>query len=357
MRWLLYSGFAAAALAFPLFGIGTDCSMKKSKATAEPEPPPFDADLFRKDVQVYSLEGELLYWRVQEGALDYALKMKAGGWGPNQCYAQGNYENATFDGDPGFRAALRFFRATRHWDFLVQYTRLTATGSNSADKPSPSDRFITGTWPQIFTNPMASAHSYIHMNYNVADLLVSRVFFPNPHLRLRFVGGGVVTWMDQFWKVLYADSGSFETKIANRWKFIGGGLKIGTTFDWYWFTDIYMTGGTSFGALLGSYHNLAEQRTNFQPTPSFNPALPVRYAHFCDVRPAFQGQFYLGPSYQKNFTNQRLEIFAGYELVAWLNLQEIYRSTSGSPSDAKETLINTGLVALQGLTARVSVDF
>gem|GEM_PF-4211976 len=73
--------------------------------------------------------------------------------------------------------------------------------------------------------------------------------------------------------------------------------------------------------------------------------------------PAFQSQFYFGPSYQKNFPNQRLEIFVGYELVTWLNLQEIYHSTSGAPSDPKETWINTSALALQGLTARASIDF
>jgi hypothetical protein len=195
------------------------------------------------------------------------------------------------------------------------------------------------------------------MNYNAADLLITRVFFPNPHLRLRIIGGATAAWISQFWKVLYQDWMGFQTKIGNRWRFIGGGLKTGTLFDWYWFTDVYMTGGAYVGALLGTYKNSAKQTTNFQPTSSFNPALPVRDAHFSDVRPAFFTQLYLGPAYEKNFKNQRLEIFAGYELVTWLNLQEIFRSTNGAPSEAKETRINTAAIALQGLTARATVDF
>ena len=171
------------------------------------------------------------------------------------------------------------------------------------------------------------------------------------------MGGGVVTWMDQFWKVIYKDSGSFNTKITNNWSFVGGGLTIGTTFDWYWFTDVYMTGGSTFSCFLGSYHNSSRQTTNYQPDGSYDTSLPVRNAHFDDVRPAFQGIFYLGPSYQKNLTHNRIEIFAGYELTAWMNLQEIFRSTNGTPQEAKETWINTGMLALQGLTTRVSVDF
>ena len=355
MKWLIYSGLAAAAFVLPSFGSGQELASRN--ASKQPSPPPFDADLYRRDVQVFSLQGEFLYWRVQEGALDYALSMKENGWGPSQCYAQGNFKNATFNGDPGFRAALKFFRAPRYWEFWTQYTRLTARGTNTAGKPSPDGEYLTGTWPQMFVNPMASAKSYIHLNYNVADLFITRVFYPNPHLRLRCIGGAVVAWIDQFWKVLYSDWASFQTKIANRWSFIGGGLKIGTTFDWYWFSDIYMTGGANFGTLIGSYQNSSRQTTNYQPNAAFNPSLPVRDAHLSDVRPTFQAQFYLGPSYQKNFPNQRLEIFAGYEVVAWLNLQEIYHSTNGGPSDAKETWINTSALALQGLTARVSLDF
>jgi hypothetical protein len=340
--------------ALPLFGNTPLSSLGQPKSK---EPPPFDADLFRRDVQCFSFDSEFLYWRLQEGALEYALSMTNSGWGPSECYAQGNYQNGTFNGDPGFRVAFRFFRAPHFWDFVTQYTRLTARGTNQSDKPSTSGNYLTGTWPQIFTNPMEHAKSYIHLNYNLGDALISRVFFPNPHLRLRLQGGGVVSWMDQFWKILYQDGGSFETKIENRWRFIGGGLRIGVLFDWYWFMNIYMTGGSTFAALLGSYHNQAKQTTNFQPSGLFNPSLPVRNAHFEDIRPAFEGQFYLGPSYQKNFTNQRFELFVGYELTTWWNVQEIFRSTNGAPSEAKETWINTSLLALQGLTARATLDF
>lgn len=356
MKWLIHSSLVVSAIVFPLCG-NTYENGQKNPPLKKNEPPPFDADLYRRDVQVFSVQGELLYWRVQEGALDYALSMQKGAWGPDECYAQGKFQNASFNGDPGFRLAVRYFRAPRYWEFWTQYTRLTATGTDTAEKPTPSGDYLTGTWPQIFTNPMAEANSSIHMNYNVAELFVTRVFFPNPHLRLRFMGGGIVAWMNQFWKVVYRDWSSFETKIANRWSFIGGGLKMGTTFDWYWFTDVYMTGGMGLGALIGSYHNSSVQRTNFAPSDAFNPSVPIRNGHFTDVRPTVLAQFYLGPAYEKNFPNQRFEFFVGYELATWFNLHEIFRSTASTPMAAKETWINNGLLALQGLTARASLDF
>ena len=357
MKWLYCSLFAASLIGLPLFG---DNEKKPTQKTTKEEltlQPAFDADLFRRDKQVYSFDVVFLFWRAQEGALDYATRMNEDAWGPTECFAQGKFKKATFDGDPGFRATFRFFRAERYWEFWTEYTRMTSRGEEKIHKPSPDKHFITGTWPQIFSNPMASAESRIHLNYNVADVFITRVFFPNPHLRLRVAAGGSVAWINQFWKVQYFDWMGFETKILNRWKFIGGGLKVGTIFDWYWFHHIYMTGGAYFGGLVGSYKNRAVQRTNFSPSPDFNPSIPVRNGHFSDVRPTFVGQFFLGPSYQKNHANSRTEFFIGYEMATWLNLQEIWRSTSGTPTESKETRINTSALCLQGLTARATVDF
>lgn len=314
-------------------------------------------DLFRKDVQVFSLDGELLFWRVQESALDYALTMKTPAWGPSESFAQGNYENATFDGDPGFRFKLGYFRAPHFWELWWQYTRLTTSGTDQVSKPSPAQDFLTGTWPQVTTAPLASASSYIHLNYNVGDLIVTRVFIPNPHLRLRLLGGGLVVWMNQNWVVQYKDAVPNTTKVGNRWRYIAGGLRIGTMFDWFWSSDFYVTAAATTAVTLGSYQNKSKQMTTFQPTGSDNTSVPIRNAIYEDIRPAFLVQAVIGPSWQKSYTNSRVEVFAGYEINTWFNIHEIFRSTGGSASSAKQTWTNTGAIALQGLTFRVTVDF
>lgn len=327
------------------------------EAKNQPTTLDFDADLFRKDEQVFSTEAQFLFWRVQESSLDYALSMDQAPWGPDNCYANGHFKNATFNGDPGFRIALSYFRAPKYWEVKAEYTRLTTRGENSAGKPTPDTEYLTGTWPQIFSAPMAKATSNIHMNYNVADLWVDRVFNTNRHLRIRLLGGAIVSWINQNWKIVYNDSANNQTSIQNRWHFIGGGLRVGTMIDWYWGRDVYITAKSTFGALLGNYKNEAKQTTNVQLTANYNTSLPLRDTRFSDVRPSFTAQFLFGPSYQKNFSNSRLECFVGYEINAWMNLQEIYKSTSGSGSAAKETWINTGMIALQGLTSRITVDF
>jgi len=283
--------------------------------------------------------------------------MRADAWGPTPSFAQGRFENATYGMDLGFRLGFLYFRAPHYWEMRWQYTRMTNRGTDHSSKPSGAQQFLTGTWPQIMNQPLAAVKSSIHLNYNVFDWLVDRVFFPNPHLRLRVLGGSCVVWMDQDWKVRYSDSTPNTTTIRNRWHFVGAGLKSGSIFDWYWTGDLYMTAAGSFGVLVGSYSNHAKQTTSFQPTINDNPNVPLRNLSYHDTRAAVTLQMLLGPSYQKNFTKNRVEMFAGFEVTTWYNLHEVYRSTAGAPQEAKETWINSSILALYGLTTRVTVDF
>ena len=330
-----------------------------SHAQKQPQPA-YDADLFRRDVPVFSAHAGFLYWRVQEGALDYALKMQNTAWSTSaNCFASGDFEKVTFNGDPGFRVALSYFRAPNYWEIFGKYTRLTARGNDAAVKPDNPNEFLTGTWPELLgTNvPLTGANSYIHLNYNVADLLVDRYFNPNPHLRLRLLGGATMTWMNQDWIIRYYNSLGQITKIDNRWRYIGGGFRVGTWVDWFWTRDLYMTAEMTTSILLGSYQNWSKQWAGSASQAGDNLTIPVRDTRYSDIRPTFCVQALVGPSWQKNFTNYRVEVFAGYELNTWFNIHEVYRSTAGTPSATKETLINTGLLTLQGLTTRVTVDF
>lgn len=330
-----------------------------AKAPIPPPPTsvPYDADLYKKDVEAISTHTEFLYWTVEEGGLDYALRMNQDAWGPTASYAQGMFEIGDYNLDPGFRVAISYFNAPKYWEVKGQYTRLTAAGHDASGKPDPTNHFLTGTWPQVLDAPLASAHSFLHLNYNVFDLMVARVFNPNPHLRMKLISGIVTAWINQDFRIRYADAALRITKIKNHWSFIGAGLKVGTTVDWFWGNDIYLTGMTSTGVLMGQYTNHAFQKTTYQPNGSDNPSIPIRNAKYRDTRSLFTAQVLIGPSWQKNYPQHRFEVFAGYELSTWLNLQEIYRSTASTGSLAKETWVNSSALAVHGLTVRLSIDF
>ena len=128
--------------------------------------------------------------------------------------------------------------------------------------------------------------------------------------------------------------------------------------DWFWTDDIYMTLRGSIAALTGAYKNSMYQTTSVTPTPAYNPQLPIRNAVYRDSRTVANLQLLLGPSWQKSWKSVRTELFAGYEISSWMNLQEVYFSMPGTPAyTSQQTTINSGILTLQGLTTRFSVDF
>lgn len=319
-----------------------------------------NVDLFNRDNAGFFVSGEFLYWTVSEGALDYALRMRSPAWGSTDSFAQGDFERAEFSWDPGYRFVLGYYRAPNFWMADFDWTYIHFKNHDQAKRPPKNEnRFMTGTWPHIFSAPMEHATSDIHLHYELANLLAHRVFFPinNPHLRMKLFGGLTGVWIHQGWKVRYFDFERNNTMINNHWKYWGFGFRGGLSFDWFWGRDIYVTGKCSGALVLGHYKNHAKQETNVVLNPGDNPAVPLRDARYTDYRSSFTAQLLLGPSYQKSFAKWRLEIFVGYEMTIWTNLQEVFRSTRSPADQAKETWLNNSLIAIHGLSTRASFNF
>ena len=320
---------------------------------AEPKPPnplPYDYDLFRRDKEIIFLNTEFLYWSVQESGVDYAQKM-AHPVPSGSTYANGHVHSATYLIDPGLRVGIGYFNAPKYWEGSGQYTHFISRGKDRVEPPTGADQYLTGTWPQITSSDLTHAHSDIFFDYNLVDVMVDRVYITNPHFRMKLQSALSMVWMHQDWKVQYFDSGGLATTIRNRWRYTGGGLKIGFSGDWYWGNNIYLTGFTGTGLFMGSYRNRAQQ--NSPASAEF-----LRNSDFTDARPAVSLQFMIGPSWQQNFTSNRVVLFTGYEINGWFNVHEVRHSTSSStPSADRETWIDTSMLALYGLTTRLSIDF
>jgi len=329
------------------------------KAAASP-PPSYDADLFRKDKKVIFVNAEFLYWTVNEPGLDYALSMKQPAWGPSSVYANGDFKRGDFGWDPGVRVNVGYFNAPHYWDAYLQYTHLKCTGDDSTHAPTEEGLFLTGTWPH--PDPTASvglehATSHLEFKYNIIDFLASRRYHPNPHFRMKLIGGTTGGWLRQNWVIRYHDLSGNRSRIRNDWRFFGVGLRTGLGLDWYLGKmDVYLTGLATGAVLAGYYHNISKETSSFSGA-GFDPAIPMRNTRYADTRLVVQGQILAGPSWQKAFKTIRTELFAGYELTCWSNLHELYRSTNGSSQASKETWQTNGMVVLQGMTVRLNLDF
>ena len=201
-----------------------------------------------------------------------------------------------------------------------------------------------------------SRKSHMRFDYNVLDILFSRRFHTNEHLRFNVFGGGTSAFIYQNWHVTYVDIAGNRSHIRNKWQFLGAGVRLGLKLDWFIGRDFYLTGLASNAVLAGWYRNSAFQTTT-APVAGANNSLPLRDARFSDTRLTYNAQFLAGPSWQKGYSHARLEVMLGYELAIWTNLHQIYRSTLDAPTGFKETFINDSNVSLQGVTLRFNVDF
>ncbi len=319
----------------------------------------YDCDLFSKDTKVEFFNLEFLYWTVNEGALDYAIKMKKPAWG-DPTDAVGHYKRAEFGWDPGFRCNLGYFNAPHYWDAQIQYTYFLSAGHESVSSPTDPGLFLNGTWPQpdpTGATPLAHADSEINFRMHLIDLLATRRFHPNPHLRIRIFGGATIGWLRQNWEINYRDTGGNTSHLHNQWHFTGAGLQLGGMADWFLGKGGYfLTAGAAGSFLAGDFHNVSKQKSHF-PAPGFDLSLPLRNAHYQDTRLVPHFQAFAGPSWQQSFKKFRTEIFLGYELNIWANLHEVIRTSTTAPTAAKLTTLDSGWIGIQGLTFRWNLDF
>ncbi len=304
---------------------------------------PFDADLFQKDLKASHTDLEFLWWTIQEGSLIYGTKQNTAPTRNAYAGANGKYKRAEFDWAPGFRLTYGFFNAPKYWDAFIRYTWFYSSGNDHF-----SDKFLNAAWSSTLDD-LNNAKSAIWLHHHLGDLLVARVFIPNPHLRMRTFGGISGGWIDQKWIVHYSN-GLQNEKIDNQWRYWGVGPKLGLVFDWYWFWDFYLSGKVAWGGLLGKYQNRAKQKDLSNQTF-------LQDTSYEDYRYAYHVQFILGYSWQKAFAQSRVELFAGYEINHWWNLQEVYYSTKDAMLSGSEPRINSGGLTFHGLTMRMTLNF
>jgi hypothetical protein len=330
-------------------------------ATTPPTKVSYDTDLFRENHKIEFVNLEFLYWTVNESAMDYALKMKNSAWG-NPTEGVGHYKVIDFDWSPGFRMNVGYFNAPHYWDAFVQYTYFKCTGDDNTKAPDAPNLYLNGTWSQPAYGPtdipLAKARTSVEFNLNIFEMLATRRFFPNPHLRMRLYGGATVAWIHQNWEIDYHDTADNTSHLHSHWRFTGAGIKAGYIVDWFLGKGgIFFTGAISGAVYAGNYHNVSKQRSSDSTGGHFDTSLPLRNVHYKDTRLIPYIQVLAGPSWQMAFGSYRTELFAGYELNFWSNLHEVYRTTAGSPQQAKQTIMSNSVVGIQGLTVRWNLDF
>lgn len=342
-------GFLSLAL------VSTVCA---DVAQAAPEPRPYDYDLFSKDRECEYLDLEALIFKLLNnqavGSIATSPIQQTNATTSPKTSEQ--IQNLNWLWRPGFRVTVGYFNAPKYWEVMGQYTWFEDRGHKTIKSPDPTQQYLrVGCYL-----PLESTYASAKLNkiqatgqlyYNDLSVLVSRNFYPNAHLRLRVIGGLTSMWAHQesyLENTFTGVSGTLNNKFHS--KYWGVGFKMGTSADWYWGKDFYLTGKVFWSIITGRWN------TNTKVTNSAG----ILYNQVSDAAyNATQNfQFLFGPSYQKSYDKMRWELFVGYEFNTWLGALTSYNYPQASngqswvlPQKFFEDL------TLTGLNVRLTLDF
>lgn len=300
---------------------------------------------------------DFLYWTVKEGALSYAIKDCPSSNFYSTIKGQfphGDVQNGSFNARPGVRFEVGYYNAPNHWEIAGGYTYFKTHGSECVRGGENPNHPLISTFPlNLPPEPtkfsgVSLASCCTELKYQIGDLGISRVFIPNPHLKMRFLGGITGAFLTHELDARYKVE-KFDRFVSVDWNYRAGGLRVGLTGDWWlhW-QNLYLSGKATLAGFMGRYRN-----TFCENSERHNLGL-ICYE---DTRFAEQIQLLLGPSWQCVTKSYYYSILVGYELNGWFNLQETPITHYTVTPYYKPLVWNTSAIALHGLTVRFTGGF
>lgn len=315
---------------------------------------PYDYDLFSKDRETEYLDLEGMFYKLLNNQAVGARSLS-----PTQAPDPKTSEkilDLDWDWRPAFRVTVGYFNAPKYWEVMGQYTWFQDRASLAEHVDTTSDNYLrVGCYlPNEFTlaaQPVTDISASARLYYNDLSTLVTRNFYPNPHLRLRVVGGLTSVWTHQTTELTNTFYSTPNQLICNfDAKYWGVGFRMGTGADWYWGKDFYLTGKVFWSIVTGRWN------TNTKISGSDGT---LYYEPSDDGYQACQNfTFIFGPSYQKSYDKFRWELFLGYEFNNWLNMLNMYnyQAQTYSQSWSYPQQFNQDLT-LTGVNLRLTLDF
>lgn len=304
------------------------------------------------------LRSDFLFWKTLSTPTYYVVSKQPYNVDFNT-YIVGNVLSTTFDHDPGFRFSLGYRFAPNHWELDAQYTFFNNKGQDEIHGPiTVQPEILVASFEVPFVtvdSSLAKAAAEIELLYQTFDLTLVKRFLFSDSLLLNLFAGFTGAWIDQDWTINYGSGSLFET-VDSDWRFFGGGLKIGLNSDWHFCQGWSLFSEISVATVVGSYENTLDIN-QFYFTSSTNSSQVNTSSLLDDTRAAYYFHFLLGPSWGKVYSCWGFDLFIGYELDGWFNLQEITTTANQSNAGQRLNLFSQGLLCLQGLTANLTFNF
>ncbi len=311
--------------------------------------------------------GQFLYWQTLEDNLAYAIDQ------PNtteNISLVGKLKNNGFRYDPGVRAAAGYIFSPETWDASLEYTYFHNEGGRGKD--TPNGHTMQGLFPDELPGIIRRVSSNVNLQYQVVDLSLKHQIHLTPHYRMQFLVGGRGAWLSQGWNVQYKTplelvppfltvlpAVFLKTTVKNNWKFSGGGIRAGLTFDWFlpWGFGLHFEGIGS--AILGWYKN----KYSVLKTQAYDPMTsPPAYSTIGKIklkntRIVPNWQLLLGVDWRLALGKGAVRFFAGWELNLWSRLSQTYYYAAEPLTTAKVGSWVRESINIQGLTAGGTLEF
>ena len=354
-----------------------DQSMLPADSTLQKIPSRFQLPV--KQASFFS-GAEFLYWKLDEAATtSYAVYTPAGtpvynanGGSIGIDVFIGEWKQVFPEWSPGFRVkgGYRFERDL--WELAGIYTFYCTDGNDQTQDKSelalPHGDFMEPLFGIDVGSEGVNMKAKLNFWYHVGDIELAREFVATPYISIRFALGTTIAFIEQ--KINFSYFGNFgginrlqqtqEFENPYKWTFKGAGIKLSTGSRWDLGQGFSVLFGGGVSSIYGNYKNTI--KATVQPTAQANPASLPSSGTISDVtinngKVAFATQFDGGVSWNQDFSNFNLELFAKYELNTWFNITDQYRADSQTITFDTIPSFYDPPLNLQGIKIGAAVNF
>ncbi len=285
----------------------------------------------------FSVEADFIYWRADEGGLEYATSGK-------------HVEKPHIKWDPGFKIGIGYVLEQHDfWDIFLRWTHF------QSHQHGKKDGTVLPWWSPTFLGGAAtSAKAKWKLRFNLLDLelghdyFISKAIAIRPLLGLR--GASIRQHYDASYQGVFS-TGPLSTSFKAQNNFSGVGIRAGAQMSWYFVEDWSVIGSLT-GSLLYGHFNI-KQHVRGLSTTSIDQELS-RVAPNLETSLGFQWEkFFCKDQY-------RIAVSLAYEFSQWFSQNQMTRPElidgNGQTNVTHFEKIN-GDLGLQGGTLQVRFDF
>ncbi|MCP5492232.1 MAG: hypothetical protein H7A40_04240 [Chlamydiales bacterium] len=306
---------------------------------------------------------------------------------PSRIEVQDRPRLPNFQWDPGLSVGVGYIIPQREqWQISGYWTYLYSSAKNRDTFSNLTGNYLAVAWLPLVLGSIADrADMDWSMNFNLADIMISRNAFFGKWLSMEPRMGVRIAWINQDYQVkyngayLYTDlTNGAQNTLTRATQFVasndywGAGARVGSDFHWYITKNLSMV-GSFFASLLYGNFEVDEVYDgalllNVGAGPALVPEVISLKKNFTALRPALETK--LGLSWQSFFKDDAYRLLVGlfYEFDFWFEQNELVDqfinrdsgllSATAASSNSNVTNLNpNGNLTLQGLRVQARFDF